>query len=113
MDNTNHPEGIVVVNDKVVKQIAAYVACSCSGVAGMSDKTRVGETAKFVTGNSDISGVYVIKEKSGIKLDLYVACVHGVNARVLSKEIEDAVMAAFPCTGIKVKEVIVHINNVK
>ncbi len=113
MDNVKHPDGVVTVNDKAVKQIAVYTACGCDGVAGMSEKSRVGETAKFVTGNADSSGVYITKTKSGIKLDLYVACVHGADAKSLSKEIETAVKDAFPCTGIPVKEVLVHINDVR
>ena len=113
MDNTNHPEGKVIVNDRAVKQIAAYAARSCDGVAGMTDKSRAGEAAKFVTGNADNSGVYITKTKSGIKLELYVACKHGAKAKDLSSEVEEAVKNAFPCTGITVKEVVVHINDVR
>lgn len=113
MDNTNHPEGKVTVNDRAVKQIAAYAACGCRGVAEMSDKTKAGEAAKFVTGKADISGVYITKTKSGIVLDLYVACVHGADVKALSAEVNQAVINAFPCTGIKVKDVVVHINDVR
>ena len=113
MSNLNHPDGVVTVNDRAVKQIAVYAACGCNGVAQMSDKSRVGETAKFVTGNADSSGVYITKTKSGIRLDLYVACVHGADARTLSQDIENAVKNAFGCTGISVNEVVVHINDVR
>lgn len=113
MNNTNHPEGIVTVSDKAVKQIASYAARSCDGVASMSDKSRAGEAAKFVTGNADNSGVYVTKTKSGIKLDLYVACKHGADAKMLSTEVKEAVENAFPCTGISIKDVVVHINDVR
>lgn len=113
MDNTNHPEGIVTVSDKAVKQIASYAARSCDGVASMSDKSRAGEAAKFVTRNADNSGVYVTKTKSGIKLDLYVACKHGTDAKTLSAYIKEAVESAFPCTGIIIKDVVVHINDVR
>ncbi len=113
MDNVNHSDGVVTVNDRAVKQIAVYAACGCNGVAQMSDKSRVGETAKFVTGNADASGVYLTKTKSGIKLDLYVACIHGADVKALSQEIENAVKNAFAPTGIKVNEVVVHINDVR
>lgn len=113
MDNTNHPEGIVTVNDRAVKQIAVYAACGCRGVAAMTDKSKAGEAAKFVTGNADNSGVYVTKTKSGIKLDLYIACKHGSDAKALSAEVKEAVTDAFPCTGITVKDVVVHINDVR
>lgn len=113
MDNVKHPDGVVTVNDRAVKQIAVYAACGCDGVAGMSEKTRVGGTAKAVMGNADSSGVYITKSKSGIRLELYVACVHGADAKTLSKEIESAVKDAFPSTGITVTEVLVHINDVR
>lgn len=109
----NHPDGIVMVTDRAVRQIASYAARSCDGVAGMSDKSRAVDAAKFVTGNADNSGVYVTKTKSGIMLELYVACKHGTNAKQLAGEIEEKVKGAFVCTGITVKDVSVHINDVR
>ena len=113
MDITNHPEGKVTINDRAVKQIAAYAACGCNGVAQMSEKTKAGEAAKFVAGKADTSGVYITKTKTGIVLDLYIACVHGADTKALSDEVKRAVTDAFPFTGIKVKDVVVHINDVR
>ena len=112
-NNKTHPDGIVTVNDRAVKQIASYAARSCDDVSAMSDKSRVGEAAKFVAGNADNSGVYVKNTKSGVELELYVACVHGADVEKLSSGIEEKVKNAFPNTGIKISKVIVHINDVR
>lgn len=113
MDNVIHSDGVVTVSGRAVKQIASYAARSCNDVYGMSDKSRVGETAKFVSGNADNSGVYVKNTKSGVELELYVACVHGAKPDLLAEEITEKVKNAFPNTGIKISKVLVHINDVR
>lgn len=113
MNNGKHPDGVVTISDRAVKQIASYAARRCNDVAEMSDKSRAGETAKFVSGNADNSGVYVKNTKSGIELELYAACVHGADVKALSDEICIRVKDGFCNTGINVAKISVHINDVR
>ncbi len=101
----------ITVSDRAIAQIVEYSAGKCDGFGGMSDKSRVADAARKLSKNT--SGVYVIKTKSGIKLDIYIACTHGANAKALAENVRAEVMNAFPCTGIAVGEVIVHINDVR
>ena len=105
--------GIVTVSDRAVMQIAVHTAKKYPGVAGMSEKSRAVDTARFVAGNSDVAGVYVTKTKSGVKLEMYIACNHGADTKSLSQGVADAVTNAFAGTGITIKDVIVHINDVR
>lgn len=112
-ETTNHPDGIVTISDNAVMQIASYAAKSCPGVAGMSDKSRAVDAVRIVSGKNGASGVYVTNTKSGVKLDVYIACTYGSDTKLLSSDVAETVKSAFPGTGIKIKEVIVHINDVR
>lgn len=101
----------ITVSDKAIAQIVEYAAKKCDGFGGMSDKSRVADATRKLSKNT--SGVYVIKTKSGIKLDVYIACTHGADTKALAENIREEVKTAFPCTGIAVGDVVVHINDVR
>lgn len=103
--------GKITVSDKAIAQIVEFAAKRCDGFGGMSDKSRIADATRKISGNT--SGVYVIKTKSGIKLDVYIACKHGVNTKVLAKDVENEIVSAFPSTGIDIYDVVVHINDVR
>ena len=103
--------GTITVSDNAVTQIVAYALKDCDGFAGMSDKSRASETARKVSGNE--TGVRVLKTKNGIKLDVYIACKHGADTKTLSAEAAECIQNAFPITGIKIGNVVVHINDVR
>ena len=103
--------GTITVSDKAVAEIVIYAANKCEGFAGMSEKSRTGEAVRKVSGNA--SGVRVLKTKDGIKLDVYIACKYGADAKELTYVVQDQVKDAFLCTGLKINDVIVHINDVR
>ncbi len=103
--------GTVTVSDNAIAQIVENAIKRCDGFAGMSDKTKVSEAAHKVSGST--SGVRIIKIKNGIKLDVYIACKHGADTKALESNATDAVKSAFPCTGIAINDVVVHINDVR
>lgn len=113
MDNDrNHCEGVVTVADRAVMQIAVYAARRCRGVAAMSERSRTNETFKNVTGRGDSAGVYVKNTKSGVILDVYIACGHGANVTELKSDVAYAVGRAFAPTGVRIRAVNVHVNSV-
>ncbi len=103
--------GTVTVSDNAIAQIVENAIKECDGFAQMSDKTKVGEAARKVSRN--MSGVRIIKTKDGIKLDVYIACKHGADTKALQRNATDAVKSAFPCTGIAINDVVIHINDVR
>lgn len=114
MDNKkSHPNGVVTVSDRAVMQIAAYAARQCPGVAAMSERSRKGETLKSVMGCGDSAGVYVKKTKSGVVLDVYIACRPGADTQQLKNDTAFVVTSAFTPTGIRIQDVNIHINSVR
>ncbi len=103
--------GTITVSDKAVAQIVEYAAKKCDGFGGMSDKSRAADAASRLSGNT--SGVYVFKTKSGIKLDVYIACTHGTDTKALLGNVKAEIESAFPVVGIDICDVVVHINNVR
>ena len=104
--------GTVTVSDRAVMQIASDAAKSCSGVMGMSEKTRAGGAVRAVGGKST-AGVYIRKTKSGVSLEVYIACGYGADTKMLSETVREKVKSSFDWTGITIKEVSVHINDVR
>ncbi len=101
--------GIVTISDTAVKQIASYFTRSCEGFAEMTDKTK----SRAIIGRGDTAGVYVKNTRDGVIIDVYFACIYGVDPIALAKEAEEKVSNAYEGTGIKISKVNIHINSVK
>lgn len=105
--------GIVTISDRAVMQLASYGARNCRDVAEMTDVSNESRLSRIVKGLEDTAGVYVKKTKSGVVLDVYIACRYGADTNQVKVNTEKAVRTQFEGTGITVKDVIIHINSVK
>lgn len=105
--------GVVTISDKVVMQLASYGARNCTDVAQMTDVSNERRLSRIVKGLEDTAGVYVKKTRSGVVLDVYIACRFGADTNEVKINTEKAVSAQFEGTGITVKDVNIHINSVK
>ncbi len=106
-------KGIVTISDRAVMQLASYGARHCDDVAEMTDVSKESKAARIIKGQEDTAGIYVKKTKSGVVLDVYIACRYGADTNEVKENTEKSVRAQFEGTGITVKDVIIHINSVK
>lgn len=105
--------GIVTISDRAVMQIAAFAAINSHGIAEMTAKTKQEEVSRSILGQGDTAGVYILKTKSGVVLDVYVACRYGVDVSEVKNDAQTAIADAFVGTGVNIKAVNVHINSVR
>ena len=104
--------GKVTISDRAIMQIAINCAVKCPEVARMSEKSKKNEVAKTISGYSDATGGYVFKTKTGIRLDVYVACKYGADTNKLKTELEKSIINAYHDTGVLVTQADIHINSV-
>ena len=105
--------GTVTVSDRAVMQLAAHIASKCEGVIRLTDKSNRDGVSRALRGNGSTRGVYLIKSKSGLELEICVICRYGVNTAMVCDTITSNIKEELAQTGFNVKAVNVRITGVQ
>ena len=105
--------GIVTVSDRAVMQLASYITKQHDGVSRLVDKKSSDGIARTIKGEWDTKGVYLIKKKSGLMLEICVMCRFGVNTVSLCEDIEKEIDSGLCEMGFNVKSINVNIVGVE
>ena len=108
----NEAEGIKISND-VVAVIAGVAVSEVPGVAGMAGGFAGGITEVFSGKKNLAKGIKVDIEDNDVKIDVNIIVEYGSRIPDVAFEIQNRVKkAAESMTGLKVKEVNVHVQGV-
>ncbi|MBR2834615.1 MAG: Asp23/Gls24 family envelope stress response protein [Coriobacteriales bacterium] len=114
---TNNYEGILVVSDDVIADLAGYAAKECYGVVGMlSTSSTVQEGLQGLLPAQRLrKGVEVRHLESGsLEVILHVVLEYGVNINAVSRNLVDAVQFVLKgIAQIEGAQVTVHVEQMK
>ena len=105
--------GTVTVSERAVMQIAAYIAKQYDGVKRLTDRKSGDGITRAIKGNRDTTGVYLLKSKQGLALEICIICRYGINTVRLCADITNRITAELTDTGFRIKEINVRIMGVE
>lgn len=107
-----HEYGEVKISDDVVGTIASIAASEIEGVNGMNGGIA-GDLAEMFGKKNLSRGVKVMLEERSVQIDLNIIVDFGIKIPEVSWQIQENVKNAVEMmTGLKVKEVNVHVTGV-
>lgn len=105
--------GIVTVSERAVMQIAAHIAKQHDGVKRLTDKKSGDGITRAIKGSRDTKGVYILKSKQGLALEICIICSYGINTVRLCADITKRIRSELCEVGFRIKEINVRIMGVE
>lgn len=105
--------GTVTVSERAVMQIAAHIAKQYDGVKQLTDKKNGDGITRAIKGSKDTTGVYLLKSKQGLALEICIICRYGINTVRLCADITNRIKSELTDTGFRIKEINVRIMGVE
>lgn len=107
--------GIISISEEIVAAIAGSVATENYGIVGMQAKTTGDQLWQLVGGDNQRRGVKVTcAEDDQVDIDLYVTLIYGASLTAVAQNaIGNVRYRVEEITGLKVRNVNVHIEGVK
>lgn len=113
MKMKNSKGNIVIPND-VLASICGYAAIHCFGVKGIVARNVSDGLLKLMGVKNMSRGIKITPEERGVRIELHIACEHGVNMATIGTSIMNEVKFVVEHdTGIRVKGVDVCIDYVE
>ena len=107
--------GTVIISENYLAKLIGHEVTSCFGVVGMvarDSKQKI--LGKFQKGEALDTGIKVTGDTNGIKVELHIMVVYGMNINAIAASITEKVKYAVKeTTGITVDKVIVKIDGIK
>ena len=106
--------GKIYITNGYFAKLIGDAASSCYGVAGMVSKGSQRVTELFSRKAPPEKGIRVRGNAKSIKVDLHITVIYGLNINAIAKSIVHKVTYVVEeATGIKVDNVLVHIDGLK
>ena len=107
--------GNIIINEDIIATVAGYAASENYGIVGMSAKTAGDQLWNLIGGDNQKRGVKVsIVGEDEIDIDLYVSVTYGVSLTAVAQNaIGNVRYRVQDLTGLKVRNVNVHVEGIK
>lgn len=110
----NKPRGRILISEEAVAELAGHTAMQSYGVVGMDYPSWSSRLRRFFRIGGQSRGIKVTLEDNDVQLDLYIMVESGTNMREISRNLaEQVTYTVAKHTGLNIKEVNVHISNIK
>lgn len=106
--------GSVVVDTKVIAQIAGLTAIELYGIVGMAMVSFKDGIVKMLSRNSLAKGVNVTVENNEIFVDFHIIIEYGINIKAVTENLISTVRYKLETfSGMKVKHINVFVEGVR
>lgn len=106
--------GRVMISEEAIAELAGHTAMQSYGVVGMEYPGWGSRLRRVFMRGGQAKGIKVTLEEKHVSIDLYIVVENGTNMREISKNLADQVTYTVgKHTGLDIKEVNVHISNIK
>ena len=106
-------KGSIVIPNDVLATVCGYAATHCFGVKGIVARNMSDGILHFMGVKNMSRGIKITPDEGGIRIELHIACEHGINMATIGTSIMNEVKFVVEHdTGIRVKSVDVYIDYV-
>lgn len=106
--------GTIIYSDDVLANIAGVATTECYGVVGMSSKRATDGLVELLRRENLGKGVKITSEEDELLVELYITVEYGTRISVIANNIIQKVKYTLEnLTGLKVKKVIVNVEDVR
>jgi len=110
----DNSRGRILISEEAVAELAGHTAMQSYGVVGMDDPSWGSRLRRLFQPGGQTRGIKVLLEDNQVKVDLFIVVENGTNMREISRNLADQVTYTLAKhTGLNIKEVNVHISNIK
>ncbi len=111
---TENANGVIVIQNDVLKKIAGMAATRCYGVVGMASRKGSNGLVNLLLGDSITKGVDISTENDRITIDLHIMVEYGVNISAICQSIIKNVKYSIESmTGCKVGKINVNVESAR
>ena len=106
-------KGSIVIPNDVLASICGYAAIHCFGVKGIVARNVSDGLLSMMGVRNMARGIKITPENRGTRIELHIACAHGINMATIGNSIMNEVKFVVEHdTGIRVNGVDVYIDYV-
>lgn len=106
--------GNISIDSEVIANYAGNVANECFGVVGMASVNVKDGLVKLLKQESLSTGISVVIQNSGIRIDFHLIVAYGVNILTVSDNLMSTVKYKVEeFTGLKVEQVNIYVEGVR
>lgn len=106
--------GRIAITDEAIAELAGHTAMQCYGVVGLDYPTLGSRLRRLFQPGGQSRGIRVGQEENVVSIDLFIIVENGTNIREISRNLVDQITyTVAKHTGLTIKEVNVHISNIK
>ena len=111
---TNNKLGKIIINEKVIAEIASHAAMECYGVIEMSPVTLTEKISYLLKKEPIGKGIKVETISNKVNIDVYVVLKNGVNLDSVKKSLKDTIeYHVDKFTNMRVDNVNIHITGLQ
>jgi uncharacterized alkaline shock family protein YloU len=106
--------GRIDITEEAIAELAGHTAMQCYGVVGLDYPTLGSRLRRFLRPSDQARGITVTQTDGVVGIDLFIIVENGTNIREISRNLVDQITyTVAKHTGLTIKEVNVHISNIK
>lgn len=106
--------GEINISNDVIAELAGFATLECYGVVGMASPSLRAGVAQLLSRDKLKKGVKVSTTNEEVTIDLYVVIEYGTNLAEVARNLSSkAKYVVEKLTGLKVKDIEVHVQGVK
>lgn len=106
--------GRILISEEAIAELAGHTAMQSYGVVGMDHPSWAARLRRLFRIGGQSRGIEVTLNENDVQIDLYIVVESGTNMREISRNLADQVTyTVAKHTGLNIKEVNVHISNIK
>jgi uncharacterized alkaline shock family protein YloU len=106
--------GQVTISEEAIAELAGHTAMKCYGVVGMDYPTFGSRLRRIFQPGGQAKGIQIELKDNVVGIDLFIVVENGTNIREISRNLTDQITYTVGRhTGLTIKEVNVHISNIK
>lgn len=108
------PQGRILISEEAVAELAGHTAMQSYGVVGMDHPSWGTRLRRLFRMEGQSRGIKVTLTEKDVQIDLYIVVENGTNMQEISRNLaEQVTYTVAKHTGLNIKEVNVHISNIK
>lgn len=106
--------GEIIYDDNILASIAGTAAMECYGLVGMAVRSKTDGIVELLKRENLAKGVKITSIENKLIIDLYIVVEFGTRISVVASNIIDKVKYTVEnTTGLKVKEINIHVQDIR